>query len=224
MPRGKKTDRPELIKSSALAARRRGRPARASASEDENENLDDSFENLHRDKPSQSTQGQGYVSDDPVDIPSTSTGVTSSIQADDAQALEWFQRYGSFLDTMLTRQEEYASRLSELGDQMDSKEQTHVWKKGLKRQNDVAVKVLKKSKAASAAIETGQTERASQYMQEGTNILTDRIKGLKIVDISEAGWETVNVYKSHLVAEDLDDDKNIRKADKEAKERIATST
>ena len=58
-------------------------------------------------------------------------------------------------------------------------------------------------------------------MSEGIQLLMDRMKDLRIADISEAGWETVNVYKSHPVAADSNDDKKLRKADKEAVERLA---
>ena len=134
----------------------------------------------------------------------------------------WFQRYGSLLDQMLAKQEEYSAHVAELGDMLDTKEQNYVWKKeGLKRQNDVAQKVIKKQKGALNAFDQGQMDRARTLVEEGMAILNDRVKDLKIADISEAGWETVNVYKSHLVAADSEDDKKIRKADKEAVDRLA---
>ena len=78
----------------------------------------------------------------------------------------WFLRYGNLLDAMIAKQEENSTKMTELSDQIDTKEHNHVWKKeGLKRQNEVAEKVLKKSKAAVASIDLGHTDRAPPIHQ-----------------------------------------------------------
>ena len=221
MPRGKKTDKPGLVKNPAF--RRRGR---SQAEEEMEQDLDDSFENIHEDTTDLAHQGLqlGYVSEDDgqVPLPGVATPVRETPPNTGNQAPEWFQCYGALLDTMVSKQEENTCRMNELSDIIDAKEQSYVWKKeGLKRQNEVHVKVVKKNRAALTAFDQGNTPRARQYIEEGIAIMTERQKDLKIADISEAGWETVNVYKSHPVAVDSDDDKKIRKADREAIERLA---
>ena len=61
---------------------------------------------------------------------------------------------------------------------------------------------------------------AKKQLQLGIDILSERMKELRIADSSDAGWETVNVYRSHPVADDSDDDRRIRKAEKLAKEKM----
>ena len=41
----------------------------------------------------------------------------------------WFLRYGNLLDAMIAKQEENSTKMSELSEQIDTKEHNHVWKK-----------------------------------------------------------------------------------------------
>ena len=224
MGRGKKTNRPELIKNRGQVNPRRGR-SRGSVTD--TEDMDDSFENIHSDDTEQARRAleQGYVSDghEPQSsTPSGDSGHRSSRGGQQSVAPSWFQRYGTLLDTMLLKQEENSTRMNDLSDQIDSKDQSYVWKKeGLRKQNEVHQKLLKQHRAAYAANELQQQDKTRQFIQSGIDQILERQKDLRIADMSEAGWETVNVYKSHPVAADSDDDKKLRKADKEAVERLA---
>ena len=96
------------------------------------------------------------------------------------------------------------------------------WKKdGLKKQNEIAQSVIKKLELALLNMDLNNGARARELIKAAKAILKQRSKELRIADTSEAGWETVNAYNTHPVAEDSDDDKRIRKAEKLAKERVA---
>ena len=115
---------------------------------------------------------------------------------------------------------ELTTKLSEITEQQSHED--YEWKKeGLKRQNEIAQKVIKKLELALSSLELNDNPRTRALIKEAREVLKQRTKELRIADNSEAGWETVNAYRSHPVAEDSDDDKRIRKAKKLAKERMA---
>ena len=101
----------------------------------------------------------------------------------------------------------------------------HDWKKeGLKKQDDIAQKVISKLDLALQNLAIHQYAQVRDLIMSAREVLRQRAKELHIADSSEAGWETVNVYRSHPVVEDSDDDRKIRKAEKLAKERLAVKT
>ena len=101
----------------------------------------------------------------------------------------------------------------------------HEWKKeGLRKQDEIAQKVLHKLDMALNNLATSQYVQVRDLIVSAREVLRQRVKELRIADSSEAGWETVNVYRTHPVAEDSDDDRKIRKAEKLAKERLAVRT
>ena len=115
---------------------------------------------------------------------------------------------------------ELTSKLSEISDQQSQED--YEWKKeGLKRQNDIAQRVIKKLELALTSLALNDNPKTRALIKEAKEVLKQRTKELRIADTSEAGRETVNAYRSHPVAEDSDDDKPIRKAEKLAKERMA---
>ena len=223
MGRAKKTNRPELVKNKGKVAPRRGRSEESTS---EVEDMDDSFENIHSNDTAQARRAleQGYVSDGQVHESPTKKGDSEPTSRGEQPpaAPAWFQRYGNLLDTMLSRQEETSTRMNDISDQIETKESEYVWKKeGLRKQDEVHAKLYKQTKAAFVSNEIPNQERTRQFLQAGMELILERRKDLKIADMSEGGWETVNVYKSHPVAADSDDDKKLRKADKEAVERLA---
>ena len=101
-------------------------------------------------------------------------------------------------------------------------EQLYDWKKdGLKKQYEIAQSVIKKLELALLNLDLDNGARARELIKAAKTTLKQCTKELRISDNSEAGWETVNAYNTHPVAEDSDDDKRIRKAEKLAKERVA---
>ena len=115
------------------------------------------------------------------------------------------------------------TKVSELAQHIDNPESVkHQWKKeGLKMQHEIAHSVVHKTNFGIASIEAKKYHSAKQYMIQGKNTLLERMKDLRIADSSEAGWETVNVYKTHPVADDAEDDRRIRKAERVTKVRLA---
>ena len=124
---------------------------------------------------------------------------------------------------MKSDQGELTQRITELTQQHDKT--SHDWKKeGLRKQDDMAQKVLVKLDTALANLDINHRQTALDLIVAAREILRQRTKELRIADSSDAGWETVNVYRSHPVADDSDDDRKIRKAEKLAKERLASKS
>ena len=99
----------------------------------------------------------------------------------------------------------------------------HEWKKpGLKFQHDIANRCVLILKTAVLAINEQKLEKAMECIGKATETLKDRIKMLKIADSSAGGWDTVTAYKAIPVAEDSDDDRKLKKAEKVAKEKQAS--
>ena len=96
---------------------------------------------------------------------------------------------------------------------------SRVEKTGLKHQYDILAKVLRSVKAA---LKDNKVEKSQGHLEEATCALADRVKMLKIADTSMGGWDTVNAYRAVPVADDNDDDRKLKKAEKLAKEKMAT--
>jgi len=63
-------------------------------------------------------------------------------------------------------------------------------------------------------------KKAEILLDESLTTLEKRQKHIKVADLSEFRWSTVKHYESHPLAADLDDEKHLEKAKKEA-ERAA---
>ena len=59
--------------------------------------------------------------------------------------------------------------------------------------------------------------KATDYLDEGASALKTRQKHIKVVDRSDFGWGAVQRYQADPLADDSDDEKQLRRADKEAK-------
>ena len=132
-------------------------------------------------------------------------------------------RLAKILHDIKKNQQDTNNKVSVLANHIDNPEfSKHQWKKdGLKKQHDVAQSILYKQNMAISALETKKTKTAITYLKQGNLLLLERMKDQRMADSSEAGWETVNVYKTHPVADDAEDDRHIRKAEKIAKECLA---
>ena len=93
----------------------------------------------------------------------------------------------------------------------------HDWKEGLRKQYAIMDKIDIKLTLIDAAADLRDCRRVKDINAGAKSLVAERKKELKIADTSDGGWETVNLYKSNPVA-----DRRIRRADKMAKERIAT--
>ena len=122
-------------------------------------------------------------------------------------------RLAKILHDIKKNQQDTNNKVSVLASHIDNPEfSKHQWKKdGLKKQHDVAQSILYKQNMAISALETKKTKTAITYLKQGNLLLLERMKDLRMADSSEAGWETVNVYKTHPVADDAEDDRRIRK-------------
>ena len=89
-------------------------------------------------------------------------------------------------------------------------EDVYEWKKeGLKMQNEIgqsAIELLN--------LDLNNLDQTQELVQAVKTLLKQRCKEPRIADNSEAGWETVNGYNTHPVADDSDDAKRILKAEK----------
>lgn len=63
-------------------------------------------------------------------------------------------------------------------------------------------------------------EKAKKSLQEGTSLLGERQKFIRLANRSEYGWELVNEYQSNELAENSDDEKKISKAEKAAEQKV----
>ena len=100
--------------------------------------------------------------------------------------------------------------------------EVHEWKKpGLKFQFDVAQNCVVLLRNAVLAASEGKHDKVVELVEKALDTLKERIKMLKIADSSAGGWDTVNAYKVVPVADDSDDDRKQKKAEKIAKEKHA---
>ena len=172
----------------------------------------DSFDNLHNDE----LQAMGDQLEQ---------GEVLDESGSDRQDEQQPRNVQMLIANLQNTQNKLKRKITELSSHVDKDEAGHVWKKeGLRKQNDIAERVLAKCKQALAALDNRKQRKARGYVVAGVEVLVARIKELRIADSTEGGWETVNLYCTNPVANDSDDDRHIRKADKLAKERLAVKS
>lgn len=64
-------------------------------------------------------------------------------------------------------------------------------------------------------------KKAKETLREGLCLLEDRQKKIRLADRSDCGWDLVREYEADELADDSDDEKKIRKAEKAAEQRLA---
>ena len=93
-------------------------------------------------------------------------------------------------------------------------------RKGNQQQLDHELEVLDKFDEASSALRSKSYEKVKAALEEGTGIVSKRIKAIKFADKSEFGWQTVNEYFSDELASDSDDEKRMYRAERRAEKKI----
>ena len=73
---------------------------------------------------------------------------------------------------------------------------------------------------ASDALKQKLYEKVKVALESGTELVSKRVKGIKLADESEYGWVTVNEYLSDELASDSDDEKRIYRAERRAGRKI----
>ena len=98
------------------------------------------------------------------------------------------------------------------------REQYTCKRKGNQQQLDHSLQVLDKLDEASDALKHKSYEKAKT--ESGTELVSKRVKAIKLADKSEFGWATVNEYLSDELASDSDDEKRINRAERRAERKV----
>ena len=93
-------------------------------------------------------------------------------------------------------------------------------RKGNQQQLDHSLQVMDKLDEASDALKQKLYEKVKVALESGTELVSKRVKGIKLADESEYGWVTVNEYLSDELASDFDDEKRIYRAERRAGRKI----
>ena len=73
---------------------------------------------------------------------------------------------------------------------------------------------------ASDALKQKSYEKVKVALESGADLVSKRVKAIKLADKSEFGWTTVNEYLSDELASDSDDEKRIYRAERRAERKI----
>lgn len=65
---------------------------------------------------------------------------------------------------------------------------------------------------AIASVEKHDVGRAQNILTEGMRLFENRNKHIKLTDMSEGGWATIDKYLENDMADNSDDDRRIRRA------------
>ena len=93
-------------------------------------------------------------------------------------------------------------------------------RKGNQQQLDHSLQVLDRLDEASDALKHKSYEKVKSALESGTEVVSKRIKAIKLADKSEFGWATVNEYLSDELASDSDDEKRIYRAERRAERKV----
>ena len=136
-------------------------------------------------------------------------------------APQWALSISKSVESLQAGQSALSQSITEFTTKMDSGSTSIQWKKdGLRRQYEVAEKVVNKLTAAEVSFKAGQNDAALEFISKGKDILLERQHCLRIADTSVGGWETVTEYLTSPLAKSEEDDKRIKKADKVVQERM----
>ena len=100
------------------------------------------------------------------------------------------------------------------------REQYTCKRKGNQQQLDHSLQVLDKLDEASDALKHKLYEKVKVALESGTELVSKRIKAIKLADKSEFGWATVNECLSDELASDSDDEKRIYQAERRAETKV----
>ena len=86
---------------------------------------------------------------------------------------------------------------------------------------DQSLQVLDKLDEATDALKQKSYEKVKVALESGTELVSKRVKAIKLADKREFGWATVNEYLSdELLASDSDDEKRIYRAERRTERKI----
>ena len=87
---------------------------------------------------------------------------------------------------------------------------------GNERNYKFNLEIIDVLETASKSLHEQDTTKAVQLISQSVTSLKERNRKIRIADSSEGGWLTVKHYENNAVALDLEDDKKIRAAEREA--------
>lgn len=99
-------------------------------------------------------------------------------------------------------------------------------KKGHKQQhefNEQVIDILDEASVLTESItgsSSGTASKIKEGIREGTKLMEERQKMIKMADRSEFGWSVVEAYKSDELAVDSDDEKRLAKAESAAEKKV----
>ena len=93
-------------------------------------------------------------------------------------------------------------------------------RKGHQQQLDHELELLDKFDEASSTVRNKSYDKVKAALEEGTGIVSKRIKALKLADKSEFGWQTINEYLSDEFGSNSDDGKRMYRAERRAEKKI----
>ena len=93
-------------------------------------------------------------------------------------------------------------------------------RKGNQQQLVHSLQVLDRLDEASDALKHKTYEKVKSALESGTEVVSKRIKAIKLADKSEFGWATVNEYLLDELASDSDDEKRIYRAERRAERKV----
>ena len=93
-------------------------------------------------------------------------------------------------------------------------------KKGHQQQFRHQEDILDKMESAKEALEKSAIDIAKEKMNEGIDLISRRMKIIKIADRSEFGWVTVKEYEADDLASNSDDERRLYRCEKRAERAI----
>ncbi|PFX25174.1 hypothetical protein AWC38_SpisGene10212 [Stylophora pistillata] len=93
-------------------------------------------------------------------------------------------------------------------------------RKGNQQPLDHELEVLDKFDAATSVLKNKSYDKVKAALEEGTGIISKRIKAIEITYKSEFGWQNVNEYMSDELASDSDNEKRMCRAERRAERKI----
>ena len=100
------------------------------------------------------------------------------------------------------------------------REQYTCKRKGNQQQLDHSLQVLDKLDEVSDVLKHKSYEKVKSALESDIELVSMRIKAIKLVDKSEFGWATVNEYLSDELASDFDDEKRNYRAERRAERKL----
>ena len=92
-------------------------------------------------------------------------------------------------------------------------------KKGNQQQLGLALNVLENLEDAKDFLASNSPQEAKRKISEGSELVQERVKAIKLVDKSVYGWATINECLSDELASDTDNEKCIYRSERRAEKK-----